>query len=346
MERRGKILVVDDSIGPREAIRMILKDSYEIVTAEDGYKALSYLNKEEFDMAIVDIKMAGMDGITLLQKIKESKPDMEVILMTAYASIDTARKAITHGALEYLIKPFDHKDVIEVVTKGLKRRIKNLQTREKIEKLYMTTRELSIEVERARENIEKQYASTVKALLAAIDAKDHYTRGHSERVSRFSILLARKIGVPDNKLYLLEQAALIHDIGKIGIKENILRKKGALDPLEFEEMKKHPLIGAKIIECVDFLKEMTPVVLHHHEKFDGSGFPHGLKGEAIHWSARIVAIADAVDAMLCDRPYRSAFTIEHVKQEIAMKSGSQFDPYMISTVIKERLLENYPEIIQ
>ena len=346
MERRNRILVVDDSIGPREAIRMILKDSYDIVTAEDGYKALNYLREEEFDMAIVDIKMAGIDGITLLQKIKENKPDIEVILMTAYASIDTARKALTHGALEYLIKPFDHKDVIDVVAKGLSRRIRNLQTKRKIEKLYVTTQELSMEVEKARKNIESQYISTVKALLAAIDAKDHYTRGHSERVSRFSTLLAQRIGIPGDKLYLLSQAALIHDIGKIGIKEDILGKKGALNPLEFEEMKKHPLIGAKIIECVDFLKEMIPVVLHHHEKFDGTGFPYGLQGESIHWSARIVAIADAIDAMLCDRPYRSAFTIEHVRQEMAMKSGTQFDPYMISMVIKERLLENYPEIIQ
>lgn len=345
METKSKVLVVDDEVGPREAMRMILKNRYDVVTAENGEEALEYMNNTEFDVAFVDIKMAGIDGIELLQKMKERRQDIEVILMTAYASLHTAKKALRHGAIEYLIKPFDHRDVLEVVEKGINKRRAYLNTIHEIRKLYITTRELSREVEEAKRSIEHHYASTVKALLAAIDAKDQYTRGHSERVSRFSVFLAEKIGIPQNKLSALEQAALIHDIGKIGIEENILRKKGTLDSSELEEIKKHPLIGARIIDSVEFLKEMMPVILYHHERFDGMGFPEGLKGHAIPWNARVVAIADAVDAMLCDRPYRSALTLEHVKRELSVTAGRQFDPDMISTLIKEGLLEYYSAVL-
>src|SRR3989337_265097 len=273
MEKKSSILVVDDKVGPREALRMILKNKYEVVTAEDGDSALEYIGKKEFYVAIIDIKMAGMDGLQLLKRIKEVKPDIEVILMTAYASVETAKNALRYGALDYLITPFDHKDVTDIVAKGVAKRREHLQTKDEIQRLHIATTELSREIEDAKRSIENHYASTVKALLAAIDAKDQYTRGHSERVSRFSAFLAERIGVPPDKILALEQAALIHDIGKIGIEGNILKKQGVLDPIEFDEIKKHPSIGARIITAVEFLQEMRPVILCHHERFDGAGFP-------------------------------------------------------------------------
>lgn len=344
MEDKRNILVVDDETGPREALRMILKNKYDIVTADDGDHALRHIDSKDFDVAIVDIKMAGMDGLQLLKKMKEKRPDIEVIIMTAYASVDTAKNALRNGALDYLIKPFDHRDVMEIVEKGVAKRDERLRTQNEIERLHIATAELSMEIENARRSIEDHYASTVKALLATIDAKDQYTRGHSERVARFSAFLAEKIGFQHDKILSLEQAALIHDIGKIGVEGYILRKQGLLDPAEFEEIKKHPLIGAKIITAVDFLQEMMPIIRHHHERFDGTGFPEGIKGSAISLSARLVAIADAVDAMLCDRPYRSALALEHVREELSAMSGKQFDPDIISVVLTGGLLECYSGI--
>lgn len=341
MENKDTVLVVDDEMGPREALRMILKGRYEIVTADSGEGAIGCMAERGVDVAIVDIKMAGMDGLQLLRRIKEVKPDIEVILMTAYASVETAKNALRYGALDYLIKPFDHKDVTNIVEKGVAKRKEHLRTKDEIKRLHIATTELSREIEDAKKNIENHYASTVKALLAAIDAKDQYTRGHSERVSRFSAFLAERIGVQSSKILALEQAALIHDIGKIGVEGNILKKQGVLDTSEFAEIKKHPSIGARIITSVDFLREMMPVILCHHERFDGTGFPERLKGSAIPLSARVVAIADAVDAMLCDRPYRSALALDHVREEISRMSGKQFDPDIVSVVLSGGLLECY-----
>ena len=344
MEEKNSILVVDDEMGPREALRMILKNRYEVVTVDNGEHAMGHIHEKDFDVVIVDIKMAGMDGLQLLRRIKEARPDIEVVLMTAYASIETAKSALRYGALDYLIKPFDHRDVIDIVEKGAVKRKEHLRTREEIKRLHIATTELSKEVEAAKRSIESHYASTVKALLAAIDAKDQYTRGHSERVSRFSAFLAEKIGIPHDKILALEQAALIHDIGKIGVEGNILKKQGVLDLTEFEEIKKHPSIGARIIASVDFLQEMIPVILCHHERFDGAGFPERLKGAGIPLSARVVAVADAVDAMLCDRPYRSALALEHVREELSQMGGRQFDPEIVSVVLTGGLLECYSGI--
>lgn len=341
MEGKSSILVVDDEKGPREALRMILKNRYEVVTAENAIRALEFIKETTFDVAIVDIKMAGMDGLQLLRQIKEIKPEIEVILMTAYASLETARGALQYGALDYLIKPFDHKDVITTVEKGILKRGEYLKTRLEIRKLQIATNELTKEIETAKHNIENHYKSTVAALLAAIDAKDQYTRGHSERVSKFSAFLAERIGIPDEKILALEQAALIHDIGKIGIEGNILRKQGSLDRYELEEIKKHPIIGSKIISSVEFLHEMTDVVLYHHERFDGTGFPEGLRGTDIPLCSRLVSIADAVDAMLCNRPYRSALAMDHVRREISSMSGRQFDPEIVSVVLTGGVLECY-----
>src|SRR3990167_10420876 len=165
MEENICILVVDDEVGPREALRMILKNRFEIVTAKNGEEAIGFLYEREFTVVIVDIKMAGMDGLQLLRKIKEVKPDIEVILMTAYASVETAKNALRYGALDYLIKPFDHKDVIDIVEKGVAKRREQLKTRLEIERLHIATSELSKKVDDARRNIESHYASTVKALL-------------------------------------------------------------------------------------------------------------------------------------------------------------------------------------
>jgi putative nucleotidyltransferase with HDIG domain len=281
MGGKEKILIIDDEIGPREAMRMILKDLYNVRTASGGREGLAQLAAGRVDLVIVDIKMPDMDGISVLKEIKKEYTDTEVVLVTAYASLETARSAIRYGAFEYLIKPFDKDDVLHVVEKGLTRRSKSRQSQTEMEDLLLVNRNLEKQVEDARQNFMLCYGGTIKALIYAIDAKDHYTYNHSRHVADLSARIADLLGFSSTMKNNIKQAALIHDIGKIGIDEQILRKKGTLTKNEFSEIMKHPEIGERIVKSVPFMEEAAQVILYHHERFDGSGFPRGLKGDRI-----------------------------------------------------------------
>jgi putative nucleotidyltransferase with HDIG domain len=332
-----RILVVDDELGPREALRMILRDDYEVVTAGNGNQALDYLDSTEFDLVILDIRMPDISGIDLLAKVKKKAPETEVVMITAYASVDTATNALRNGALDYLIKPFEISAVREVVEKGLSRRTSFAATKNRLSELQVTNESLRYEIGQAYNNIQKHYIETVRSLVAAIDAKDSYTKGHQERVAMFSTLLGKALNLPRSELDLLQQAAILHDIGKIGVPEPILRKTTKLTIEEFEIIKQHPAIGAEIITPVEFLKDVVPIILHHHEKYDGTGYPEGICCEQIPLGARIIAVADAVDAMLSDRPYARAKSLSQAKEELIRCSGTQFDPELAEIALKINL---------
>ena len=199
---------------------------------------------------------------------------------------------------------------------------------------------LEEQITNARSNIMTCYEGTVNALILTIDAKDHYTYNHSNRVAKLSADIARKLGVPRKTIKEIENAAAIHDIGKIGIEEGILKKNGKLTLDEYSEIIKHPAIGARIVQSVPFLEDAIPIILSHHEKYDGKGYPDGVKGEKIPLSARIVAVADAIDAMMSARPYRDALTMDKVMSELRENSGTQFDPEVADIILngKVRLL--------
>jgi putative nucleotidyltransferase with HDIG domain len=196
---------------------------------------------------------------------------------------------------------------------------------------------LENQISEARSNIMMCYEGTVSALILTIDAKDHYTYNHSRRVAALSSSIAEALGVPKKTIKEIEHAASIHDIGKIGIDENILRKKGNLTDEETEEIKKHPSIGARIVQSVPFLEDAIPVILYHHERYDGRGYPEGIAGERIPLSARIVIVADAVDAMMSSRPYRDALMIERVLNELRDNAGTQFDPDIVNILSSGRV---------
>lgn len=335
MTGRPRIMVVDDELGPRESLRMILQDNYEVVTAANSEIALNHLTKTEFDMAILDIRMPDINGIELLSQVKAKAPLTEVVMITAYASVDTATKALRYGALDYLIKPFDLKAVQEVVKNGVNRYQENMATRNQISDLQIANESLEKEVENSYRNIQDHYEETVKSLVAAVDAKDSYTKGHQERVAGQVLEIGQRLKMNKNDLGILQHAAKLHDIGKIGIAESILMKKGLFTDEEYSIIKKHSLIGARILSPVKFMKEVIPLVLHHHEHYDGSGYPDGLQGTAIPIGARIIAIADAIDAMLSERPYASAKTVAEVKDELHRNSGTQFDPELVNLVLKD-----------
>ncbi|NMB36304.1 MAG: response regulator [Firmicutes bacterium] len=342
-----KILVVDDELGPREALRMILRDDYDVFTADSGKQALNYLKSSEFDLMILDIRMPDINGIDLLAKVKEEAPETEVVMITAYASVDTAANALRNGALDYLIKPFDSSSVKEAVEKGLSRRSLKTAVKNRLSELQVVNKTLKEEVERAYTNIRKHYTETVRSLTAAVDAKDSYTKGHQERVAVFATILGENMGLSTAQLELLQQAAILHDIGKIGVPEHILKKTSTLTPEEHDVIKKHPAIGAEIISHIEFLKDIIPIVLHHHENFDGTGYPEGIKGRKIPRSARIIAVADAIDAMLSDRPYAPARSVEEVRHQLKLYSGTQFDPEIAAVALKidlpSRRIKIYPE---
>jgi len=331
---RAKILVVDDELGPRESLKLILQDRHEVSTANNGDQALACLDQAEYDLVILDIRMPGINGIDLLAEVKKRAPDTEVVMITAYASVETATNALRHGALDYLIKPFDRQSVLDVVEKGLSRRAHSRNMKNKLHQLQLVNRALVEEIERATRNIQRHFLETVSSLVAAVDAKDSYTKSHQRRVVTFALLLGTELGLSIREMGLLRQAAILHDIGKIGVPEQILRKRASLTPEEFGIIKQHPVVGAQILSPVQFLQDVVPLVLHHHERYDGTGYPDGLKGLAIPLGARIITIADAVDAMLSDRPYAAAKTVAQVREQLRLFAGTQFDPQLVELALR------------
>jgi len=334
---KKRILVIDDELSPRESIKLVLKDRYTVSTASGAVEGIGFMDQNPVDLVVLDIKMPGMDGITALQEIKKRHPDTEVVLLTAYASLETARSAIRLGAFDYLTKPFDKDDVVKVVERGLQKKFANESLKLEREKLLDRTRYLEEQVNKARQNIMMCYEGTVKALILTIDAKDHYTFDHSEHVAKLSASIAEVLGLSKNIRDKIEHAAIIHDIGKIGVDENILRKNGPLTAKEFAEIRKHPEIGVTIVQSVPFLEDAIPVILHHHERYDGRGYPEGLKGEKIPLTARIVMVADAVDAMMRARPYRGSLSMEKVMSELRDNAGTQFDPMIVKEILKGKI---------
>ena len=337
MNNEEKILIIDDELMPRYSIQQVLKGRYTVFTATGGREGLDLMAQNSMDLVVLDLRMPDMDGITVLREIKKRYPDTQVILLTAYASLDSARSALRLGAFDYLTKPFDKDDVINVIERGLQKK-RDLSTKKlEHEDLLLTKEYLTQEIETVRQNLMLYYDGTIKALIYAIDAKDHYTFDHSEHVAKLSSIIAEGVGFPKLTKEKLQHAAIMHDIGKIGISEQLLRKDSLLTRDEHIEMRKHPNIGARIVNAVPFLEDTVEVILYHHERFDGTGYPEGLKGDKIPLTARIVAIADTVDAMMRDRPYRKALSYSQLIDELKNGSGTQFDPEIVTLIIDNKI---------
>jgi putative two-component system response regulator len=337
MDNKEKILIIDDELMARYAVQQVLKDRYTTFMAAGGREGLDILAQNPVDLVVLDIRMPDMDGVTVLREIKKRHPDTEVVLLTAYAGVETAQSALRLGALDYLTKPFDKDDVINVIERGLKKRHDSVRLKLEHEDLLRTKECLEKEIETARQNLMLYYEGTIKALIRAIDAKDHYTFDHSEHVAKLSLSIADITGFSNIMKDKLEHAAIMHDIGKIGINEQILRKKGLLTAEEHVEMRKHPEIGARIVRAVPFLEDTVDVILYHHERFDGKGYPEGLKGDKIPLTARIVTVADTVDAMMRDRPYRDALSLSQLIDELKKGGGTQFDPEIVRLITEKKI---------
>ena len=260
-----------------------------------------------------------------------------VIMVTAYPDIDLAVEAIRLGAYDFIIKPAD----LDLVVLSIKKAFEKKRLEEEVDSYHKNLERLVEErttrLQQAYRTLKKAYLDSVKVLAEAIDVKDPYTRGHSDRVRRMSLRIGASLAFPEEKMEILEYGALLHDIGKIGIKDEILHKPGTLTPEEFESIQEHPLIGVKIVEGIEFFKDKIPMIRSHHEHFDGKGYPEGLIGEAIPLEARIIAVPDAFDAMASLRPHRRAMPLEGILLEMEACKGKQFDPNILEIFLNQKI---------
>lgn len=349
------VLFVDDEVNILKAIQRLLRNEpYQVLTAPTPQAACDTLDRSAAQVVVSDQRMPEMSGVDLLQRVRESHPNIVRMMLTGYTEMDVAVEAINRGEIYRLItKPWNDEELKATLRQAfdhhdLKSEIRRLNqvTREQNFRLQDMNRNLEAKVrERTKQLAEKNrelrtaYIQTIGALAEAVDAKDAYTRGHSERVGVYASRIALELGLRKEMIERIYIAGLLHDVGKIGVPDAIITKPARLDHDEYEEIKKHPEIGAKILEPVEFLRNIVPCVRHHHEWYDGSsrGYPEQLRADQIPLPSRVILVADTVEAMTSDRPYRKALPIDTVVAELHKYSGSQFDPTAVDAFL--RLLE-------
>jgi response regulator RpfG family c-di-GMP phosphodiesterase len=307
----------------------LLDEDYECVQASSAEEALSELDASTFSLVLSDIMMSGMTGLQMLSLISRSVSDTVVIVMSGLQTVESAIEAMRVGAFDYIMKPFDIGQVERIIRQAIEHHELRTAKQRYESHLEELVRIRTLELERTLRSLKDSYRATLKALTAALEARDHETHGHSERVVTFSLRLGRELGLDREQLTSLEFGALLHDIGKLGVPDAILRKPAPLTENEWDKMRQHPQYGQQILMGIDFLEGAGRVVAQHHEKWDGSGYPLGLQGEAIDLNARIFQVADAFDAITSNRVYRQGKSYETAAAELNSWAGRQFDPQVI-----------------
>ena len=330
-----RILVVDDEEPIRDIVSAMLTSAgYACKQASSGIEALAVLSfGHEFELMLSDLMMADLDGIGLLERTKEKYPDMPVVMVTAVHDISVALAAIRNGAYDYLLKPFEREQLLATVSRALENRRLKMENRNYQLNLESLVEARTNQLQAAVANLERSYDITLAALGDALDLKDAETEGHSKRVTAFTIAIARAMGVPREQILVIARGAFLHDFGKVAIPDAILRKPGKLDKKEMDIMKEHCYHGYQMVKKIPFLVDAAEIVYSHQERFDGTGYPRGLKGEEIPLGSRIFAVADTLDAMTSDRVYRPAQPLKNAQEEIAKWSGLQFDPEVVKVFL-------------
>jgi putative nucleotidyltransferase with HDIG domain len=320
VESGNRILIVDDEFAVREILSEGLTAFGFITrTASRAKEGLEIFLAGGIDLVLSDIDMPEMSGLEFLAELVRIKPDADVIMVTGVVDTDTAVKALRDGARDYVTKPFNLEEVRIVIRRAL-------ENRRLINENRSYQEGLEVKVEERTTELKELYESTLQAMATALDFRDNETQGHSIRVVEYALMVANSMGVEDPEIGWIRQGALLHDIGKIGVPDAILRKPGKLDADEWIEMRKHPEHGYQMLRHIRFLEPALEIVLSHQERYDGSGYPRGLAREQIPLGARIFAVVDCFDAMTSDRPYRAALPIETAREEVRTHAGTQFDP--------------------
>ncbi|HSE24548.1 MAG TPA: HD domain-containing phosphohydrolase [Pyrinomonadaceae bacterium] len=324
-----RILIVDDESEITEILADLFSETYQCSKAGTAEQALMCLQDHEFELVISDITMPGMSGLDMIPHVKEISPNTVVVMISGMQTVESAIGALRLGAFDYLMKPFDLRQVEAVVKRALEHHELIVAKQRYENHLEELVEQRTAELDRALDSLEDAYRSTLRALTAALETRDSETHGHSERVVSYSLRLGREYGLNRDEMKALEFGSLLHDIGKIGVPDLILRKPGKLTDEEWVRMKEHPLHGQQILRGIEFLKGAARVVAQHHEKWDGSGYPFGLRQLDIDVCARIFSVADAFDAITSDRVYRRGKSYEAAAEELDEWAGRQFDPKVV-----------------
>ena len=305
---RPRVLIVDDEPGVRNLLFDVLAGDCECERATNGAEALRLAADYEYDVVLCDVTMPDVSGIQILESIRDRSKTTSVIMVTAIQHTRRAVEAMRLGAFDYVLKPFDIEEVALAVRRGFEHK-----------KLL---------------EVSRSYRATLGTLTAALETRSVDEDGHTERVTAYTLRLARELKVPAGALDALENGALLHDIGMICVAESTLRSPGGLEPDEVVALRRHPEYGARLLRRIGFLMDAIPVVEQHHERWDGTGYPNGLAGDAIHLHARIFAVADCVDAMTSARPYRTPRSDDAVAEELRRCAGVQFDPKVVEAFLR------------
>ncbi|MGB8261795.1 MAG: HD domain-containing phosphohydrolase [Terracidiphilus sp.] len=330
-----RILVVDDEPHVRSMTGAVLeRQGYDVQSATSGRDALALVENNSFDLVLSDIVMQDGDGLTLLEHIRNQQPHLPVVMVTAIHDISVAIDAMRRGAYDYLLKPFERDHLLATVARALEHGRTLEESRNYRQSLEQIVRARTEMLRQAMEDLEHSYDVTLEALGDALDLKDSETEGHSKRVTAYTIALARAMGIDPNQIKVIARGAFLHDIGKMAIPDEILKKPGSLTPEERVIMREHCTRGFMILRKIPFLAEAAEIVHSHQEHYDGSGYPNHLHGDEIPIGARIFALADTLDAITSDRPYRKARNFDHARAEILRCSGTQFDPRVVEVYLR------------
>jgi response regulator RpfG family c-di-GMP phosphodiesterase len=329
-----RVLAVDDERAACKLLAIMLQPpAFSCSTAASGEEALAALQREHFDAVISDLQMPGINGLELLAQTRRTYPHLAFLVTTGVDDVEVGVQAMRSGADDYLVKPLLESAVIASLESALYKRHLEQQIENYRQHLEEMVTDRTFQLRQALQQLERGYEDTLQALGAAIDLRDNDTAGHSQRVCRYSLEIARAMGWTEDKLGSLAKGAHLHDIGKLGIPDGILLKPGPLTAEERRFMQRHVQIGFDLVADIAFLADAAELVLTHHERYDGSGYPRGLKRDEILPSARIFAVADSFDAITSDRPYRRASTFAAGRQVIRECSGIQFDPGVVSAFL-------------
>ncbi len=315
------ILVVEDDIPYGQMLSDALKNfDYQVHLSFSATGGLDIIRRSKIDIIFSDINMPGISGIELAQRVMEMYLEIPVVLITGLHDLTLVKRALEIGVSDYIVKPVKIDELPVVIERNLQRK--------------------RLEKQNLQENKAEILLKALKALMRALDAKDPYTYGHSQRVVKLSMLIAQELNLDAHQKYTLQLAAFLHDIGKIGMPDSILKKADGLEDFEIRKAKDHPVIGSRILGEIEELAEVASIVRHHHERYDGKGYPDGLQGEAIPLFSRLLSIIDAYEALVSDRVYRKGMDKEKALLEIEKNAGTQFDPNLTRVFV--RVMRDYP----
>ena len=335
VRRSIRILVVDDELHVRTMIGSTLeREGYDVQLAGSGREAFEALERNSFDLVLTDIVMQDGNGLALLERIHTLQPHLPVVMVSAIHDISVAIDSMRRGAYDYLLKPFEREHLVNTVQRALDHRQVLQESHNYQQSLEQVVQARTEMLRQAMEDLENSYDVTLEALGDALDLKDSETEGHSKRVTAYTIALARAMGISPAQIKVIARGAFLHDIGKMAIPDEILRKPGNLTEDEQEVMREHCTRGYHILRKIPFLSEAAEIVYSHQEHYNGSGYPSGLSGNQIPIGARIFAVADTLDAITSDRPYRKARNFDVAREEILRCSGTQFDPAVVEVFLK------------